>query len=134
MNDELWKLEVSKFMGTIRNELENNRISHEKVSVCLDGVKDALSGLPCGTHTTDIAVLKNKFSKPYLIGILVIALIPAMFLFLKFRDLNVDFTKEAQALQKTQVIFEKFIQKNGHLLEMNDDLKLIEEGGNKGDK
>lgn len=135
MNDELWKLEVSKFMGTIRNELENNRISHEKVSDCLHEVKDVLADLPCGTHTTDIAVLKNKFSKPYLIGILVIALIPAMFLFLKFRDLKVDYTKEAQALQKTQVIFEKFIEKNGHLLEIDDDLRLInKEGGKEGDK
>lgn len=134
MSEEEWRLEVSGILGEVKNELENNRMNHEKVSTCLQEVKDALSGLPCIANTTDIATLKTKFSKPYLIGILVIALIPILFLFLKVRALNIDFTKEAQALQKTQVIFEKFIKKNGHLLEIDDELKLIGEGGNKGDK
>lgn len=134
MSEEEWRLEVSGILGEVKNELENNRISHDKVSTCLKEVKDALAGLPCTKNATDIAVLKNKFSKPYLIGILVIALIPVMFLFLKFRDLKVDHTREAQALQKTQIIFEKFIKENGHLLVIDDDLKLIKEGGDKGDK
>ncbi len=130
MSEEEWRLEVSGILGEVKNELENNRINHEKVSACLKDVEEALSGLPCTKNTADLATLKTKFSKPYLIGILVIALIPILFLFLKVRALNIDFIKEAQALQKTQIIFEKFIKKNGHLL-VDDDLRLIKEGGEK---
>ncbi len=130
MSEEEWRLDVSKILGKLCNEQENNREDHKQVRESLHDIKDSLSGLPCTKHTADIAVLKNKFSKPYLIGILVTALIPAMFLFLKFRDLKIDFTREAMAIQKTQIIFEKFLKKNGHLLEMNDELKLIEEAEN----
>lgn len=134
MPDEEWRLEVSKILGKLCNEQENNREDHKQMRDSLHDIQDSLSGLPCTKNTADLAVLKNKFSKPYLIGILVIALIPVMFLFFKFRDFKIDFTKEAQAIQKTQIIFEKFIKNNGHLLEMNDDLKLVEEGGKKGEK
>lgn len=135
MDDERWKLEVSEFIGTIKNEIENNRLSHEKVSTCLRDVESALSELPCGEHSLALAALKVKFSRPYLIGILVIALIPVMFLFLKVRDFQIDFTKEALAIQKTQISLEKFIKTNGYLIKQgNDSLEIKQKGGKRGEE
>jgi len=132
MSEEEWRLEVSGIMGEVKNELENNRINHKKVNECLRGVQDALAGLPCTEHTTALATIKTKFSKPYLIGALVIALLPISFLGWKVRDIQKEFIKDTVAIHKTQTILERFIKESGYIVKSDSNINHIEgKGGNK---
>ena len=130
MDDEIWRLEVSKSLGEIENEMDNNRESHGHMQKSLQGIQSLLNNLPCEERSLEIESLKAKFSKPYLIGIVVIALIPIMLLFWKVQDIKAGFVKEAEAIHETQKILKQFINKNGYLIKHEDDLKTNKEGGN----
>lgn len=123
----MWRLEVSKSLGEIENEMENNRDSHGHMQRSLKDIQSLLNSLPCEKQGQEIESLKAKFSKPYLIGIVVIALIPIMLLFWKVQDIKAGFMKEAEAIHETQKILKQFINKNGYLIEHEDSLKTIKE-------
>ncbi len=126
MHDEEWKLKVSRDLGEIKNESENNRSSHDHIRDSLQEIKDNLKGLPCEERSKDIEKLKSKLSKPYMIGVIVIALIPVLILFWKVQDIKAGFTKESEALHKTQEVLKQFMLKNGYLIEQEDSSKTIE--------
>ena len=93
MDEEKWRLQIAETLGELKAEVKNN-------TLLMQEVKKKLGKLPCTEHAKIITTLRTKLSKPYIVGAIVIWLIPLAFLFYQMRDVKIVSAKESKRLEK----------------------------------